>query len=115
VCVICGYIYQAYLAGQHIVKLRLRRITCAADVMQYASTRDLQAHAQSGESTCRTSRSTEGRDLSMQCLRDYWHWLKIRGLERTVILIGERMRRNVILRRVKLYVGIVSVGRCLNL
>jgi hypothetical protein len=39
-------------------------------LMLYASTRDLQAHMLSGESTFGTCRSTEGRDLCMQSLRD---------------------------------------------
>jgi hypothetical protein len=104
-----------YLAGQCIVKLRIRRITCTADNMQYASTRYLQLTCTSGENNCGNTRSMEGRDLSMQCLRDYWHWLKIRGLERTGFLIDTRMHRNVILWRVKIYVGIVSVGCWLNL
>ena len=38
-------------AGHHTVKLHLRRITCAADVMQNASTRDLQGHALSDVNT----------------------------------------------------------------
>jgi hypothetical protein len=67
-------------------------------------------HALSGEITCGTPRPTEGRGLSVQCLRDYWHWLKIRGLERTRSLVGYCMHRNVIIWCVKIYVGIVSVG-----
>lgn len=39
------------LAGLHMVKLQLSRVTLAADVMQYASTQDLHANAQSGENT----------------------------------------------------------------
>jgi len=50
-----GHDYFTKLAGQYIVKLRLRRITCAADVMQYATKRDLQAYAQSGENNLRHS------------------------------------------------------------
>jgi hypothetical protein len=38
--------------------------------MHYVSTRDLQAHTQCGEGTGSTPRSKEGRDLTMQCLRD---------------------------------------------
>jgi hypothetical protein len=34
-----------------MVKLQLSRVTRAADVMQYASTQDLHAYAQSGENT----------------------------------------------------------------
>ena len=48
-----------YLAGQCIVKLRIRRITCTADDKQYAITRDLQTHTLSGEITCDTPRATE--------------------------------------------------------
>jgi len=43
----------SYLAWQHIVKLRLYRITCAADVIQAASKRDLQAYTLSGGNTLR--------------------------------------------------------------
>jgi hypothetical protein len=68
--IIIGHTIIPYLAGQRRIKLRCRLPPCAADVVQYASTRDLQSHAQSGESTCGTPRSTEGQDLSMQCLRD---------------------------------------------
>jgi hypothetical protein len=35
---ISDHTYYNLITGQHTVKLRLRRITCAADVMQYAST-----------------------------------------------------------------------------
>ena len=38
----------SYLAGHHTVSLSLCRITCAADVTQETSTRDLHAHAFSG-------------------------------------------------------------------
>jgi hypothetical protein len=72
-------------------------------------------HALSGEITCGTPWTTEDRGLSVQCLKDYWHWLKIRGLKRTGFLIGYRMHHNVRKWRVKIYVGIVSVGRWLNL
>jgi hypothetical protein len=44
------------------------------------------AHALRGENNCGTPRFKEGPNLSMECLRNYWHWLKIRGLERTGIL-----------------------------
>jgi hypothetical protein len=37
------------LAGLHMVKLQLSRVTRAADVMQNASTQNLHAYAQSGE------------------------------------------------------------------
>jgi hypothetical protein len=68
-------------------------------------------HSLSGEIACGTPQSMEGPGLSMQCLRDYWHWLKIRGLKQTGFLIKDRIHRNVILGCVKIYVGIVSVGR----
>jgi hypothetical protein len=45
------------------------------------------AHALRVENNCGTPRFTEGRNLSMQCLRDYWHWLKIRGLKRNGLLV----------------------------
>ena len=41
----------SYLVGQHTVKLRLHRITCAADVTQDATKRDLLAHALSAGNT----------------------------------------------------------------
>jgi len=46
---------------------------------------------------CSTPRSTEGWDLSMQSLRDYWHWLKMRGQKRPYSWVWVGMLRNVIL------------------
>jgi hypothetical protein len=48
------------LAGLHMVKLQLSRVTRAADIMQYASTQDLHAYAQSSENTLLNS-SVYGR------------------------------------------------------
>jgi hypothetical protein len=45
--------------GQHIVKLQLRRITCAAVDMHNASTWDLHPHTQSVGIRCGTPRSME--------------------------------------------------------
>jgi len=45
----------SYLAGHNTVKLRLHRITWAADIMQDASQRELQAQALSGGNTLRHS------------------------------------------------------------
>jgi len=58
----------------------------------------------------RTPRFMEVRNLSMQCVRDYWHWLKIWGLKRPCSWAYELLciatREGVII-----YVGRVSVGR----
>jgi hypothetical protein len=105
-----GHNYYTNLAGQCIVKLRIRRITCTADDKLICNHEGSGIHTLSSEINCGTPRSSEGRDLSMLCLRDIWHWLKIRGLEQTGFLTEDRMHRNVILWRVKVYVGIVSVG-----
>jgi len=56
----------------------------------------------------------------MTWLRELWRWLKIRGQKLPFWFVWVSMHCNVRLvfdtsRRVKLYVGIVSVGRWLNL
>jgi len=61
----------SYLAGQHTVKLRLRRITCAADdnaICKYDGICKLRLSAV--RLPCGSPRSSKGQDLSMWCLRD---------------------------------------------
>jgi len=60
VYIIIGHIYLSKLAGQHIVKLRLRRITGAADDIAISEYEGSAAHPLSGETTCGTPQSTEG-------------------------------------------------------
>ena len=49
----------SYPAGQHTVQLRLHRITCAADVTQYARKRDLLSQSYSGRNTLLLSKVYE--------------------------------------------------------
>jgi hypothetical protein len=54
----------------------------AARVMQYASKWDHRTSSFRDRNNARTPQITEVHVLSMQCMRDLWHWLKIRGLKR---------------------------------
>jgi hypothetical protein len=56
--------------AMHMLNCEYAELHAQRTILQYANTRDLQSHTLSGESGCGTPRSTEGRDLSMQCLRD---------------------------------------------
>lgn len=86
----------SYLVGWLTDMLHLRRVRCAADVRQTASTWDLQPTHASRRNDCGTPQFMEGRNLSMQCLGAIWHLLKIRGQKQPGSLGWVGMHHNIL-------------------
>jgi len=104
----------SYQAGQHTVKLHLCRITCAADVMQYASKRDLHAHVLSGENSLRHS-PVYRRSRPKHAVSEGLLTLAEDTQPEATVLIGlswYAVQRHA---GVIIYIGRVTVGRRLNL